>query len=119
MAEVEPVLVALEAAPGGDEAAKIDALKGLTVRRRRRRPPPPLAAATERRSRPLRPLVQALIDPSDESYEVQRAAADRVLNVLMQARRRGRVAPRAAMGGGAHCSRARPARRAVASGEGA
>ena len=35
---VEEVLVALEAAPQGDEATKVDALKGLTVR-----PGPPCA----------------------------------------------------------------------------
>ncbi|KIZ04687.1 hypothetical protein MNEG_3274 [Monoraphidium neglectum] len=56
MAAVDEVLAALEQAPQGDEDAKIEALKGLT----------------------------ALIDPADESYEVQRSAAGRVLHVLMQ-----------------------------------
>ncbi|KAI8462585.1 MAG: hypothetical protein J3K34DRAFT_178828 [Monoraphidium minutum] len=58
MAAIEEVLVALEAVPQSDPEAKVEALKALT----------------------------ALVDPSDESYEVQRAAADHagVLHVLMQ-----------------------------------
>lgn len=57
MAEsIEPVLEGLEACVGKDSESKISALKALTV----------------------------AIDPSDESYEVQRLAADRVLHVLMQ-----------------------------------
>lgn len=105
--EVEDVLAALEAAIGQDTAAKTDALRALTVSAVAATSPHVASAphAAPWRADPVRRLLggscaprpaprasrcprrrpQALIDPADEGYSVQRAAAEALLpSVLMQ-----------------------------------
>jgi hypothetical protein len=114
MASADEVLTALEACVGKSSDDKKDALRALTVRRgprsargdlaapraraagaARARAPPARAAPRVPRPRPAaRPPAQALIDPTDESYEVQKDAAG------AWSRRRGGVLRRASGAGG-------------------